>query len=183
MDILVLSGSTRAESLNTRLAGLVADSLPGHDVRIDAGLARLPFYDADVEAAAVPQEVSGLRAAVAGADVVVITSPEYNGTTPGVLVNALDWLSRPHGASALIGKPVLALTAAPGPRGGTRALAHLTALLGTIGARVVGGGLSVPRAGQRLTTEGLPELRAELAPLLQAALDLAAPADGAETAA
>ncbi|GAA4963637.1 NAD(P)H-dependent oxidoreductase [Kineococcus glutinatus] len=178
MSILVLSGSTRAQSLNTRLARTVAGLLPG--ATVDADLARLPFYDADVDAAGAPEQVEGLRAAVHAADLVVVVTPEYNGYVPGVLVNALDWLSRPYGRGALRDKPALALSASPGSRGAARALGHLTALLANIGAVVVGAGLAVPHAADSLGEEVSPELLEQLQAVVTAALAALEVSEGAD---
>ena len=175
MQILVISGSTREQSLNTRLGRLVARVRPQDTVSVDAALDRLPFYDGDVEAAGAPAVVADLREAVAQADLVVFSTPEYNGTTPGLLVNAVDWLSRPYGRSALRGKPVLVLSASPGRGGGVRAAAHLRELLARVGATVSPGQLAVPEAGRRLGgSEADPALLAELGDVLAGALDAVA---------
>jgi chromate reductase len=81
--------------------------------------------------------VRALREAIARADGLVIASPEYNYGMPGVLKNALDWASRPYGRSALIGKPVLTLTASPAFTGGVRAQQQLNETLLAISARLV----------------------------------------------
>src|SRR3712207_6767931 len=101
MDLLVMSGSTRRASFNTRLANLVGDVRPDDRVTVVSDLAVLPFYDADVEALGVPPAVRALKGAVAAADAVLFVTPEYSGTVAGVLGNAVDWLSRPHGESVL----------------------------------------------------------------------------------
>ena len=173
MHILVLSGSTRSESLNTRLAHVLAEALPGAVVTVDAALGRLPFYDGDVEAQGAPDAVRELREAVTASDLVVAVTPEYNGTTPGVLVNALDWLSRPYANSVLIGKPAAVLAASPGARGGVRARSHTASLLATIGAQVEGEGLALAHAGDRLAPAARPALLEELRAALAPALDLA----------
>src|SRR5919202_1780642 len=129
MDLVVISGSTRRGSFNTRLARLVRDLRPQDRVTLVSDLTGLPFYDADVEALGVPGVVATLRRAVAEADAVVVVTPEYNGTVPGVLANAVDWLSRPHGQSVLEGKPVVVLSASPSRYGGVRAAEHLRAVL------------------------------------------------------
>ncbi len=150
MDLLVISGSTRQGSFNTRLARLVREVRPGDTVTVVSDLAALPFYDADLEAICIPSSVTALRRAVASADVVVLVTPEYNGTVPGVLANAVDWLSRPHGQSVLHGKPVLVLSASPSRLGAVRAANHLRTVLERIGAEVLPAGLSVSAAHQRL---------------------------------
>ncbi len=151
MRILVLSGSTRTASFNTALAHLVARVRPHDAVAVDARLDRLPFYDGDVEAQGPPPPVAELARAVAAADLVVFTTPEYNGATPGLVGNAIDWLSRPHGRSPLHGKPVIVLTASPSPAGGVRAGRHLRAVLAEVAAQVHPEGVAVPRAHRALS--------------------------------
>lgn len=178
MNVLVVSGSSRRTSLNTRLAGLVAALRPADAVQVVTDLTRLPFYDADIEAAGVPGPVAELRAAVQVADLLVLVTPEYNGSVPGLLANALDWLSRPHRDSALHGKPVLVLSASPSPSGGARAATQLRAVLTRIGAAPLPAGLSVPAAHSRLADDNPdPHLVADLTELLSGCLD--APAHGA----
>ena len=178
MNLLVVSGSSRRQSLNTRLARLVAALRPDDAVHVLSELTRLPFYDADTEAEGVPGSVAELRAAVQAADLLVLVTPEYNGSVPGLLANALDWLSRPHRDSVLDGKPVLVLSASPSPAGGARAAGQLRAVLSRIGASVLPTGLSVPGAHSRLAAEDLdPQLVADLTGLLADALD--GPARGA----
>ncbi len=153
MNVLVLSGSTRRDSLNSRLAALVASALPEDDVRVRSDLARLPFFDADLEATGGSPSVQELRFAVSGTDLLVLVTPEYNGTVPGVLANAVDWLSRPHRDSPLSGRDVLVLSASPSPGGGRRAAGHLRGVLTRAGAQVRPEALAVPRAQEALQDE------------------------------
>jgi chromate reductase len=174
MKILVISGSARRGSLNTRLAQVAAAARPADTVTLMNDLDRVPFYNGDVEAAGAPAPVLELRQAVADADVLVIVTPEYNGTVPGMLGNAMDWLSRPPGESVLEGKPVVVLSASPSRYGGVRAAEHLRTVLGYIGAEVAPIGVSVPRAHQRLVDDATdPELTTEVARVLAKALDCA----------
>jgi len=173
MDLLVLSGSTRRGSFNTRLAHLVRELRPQDRVTVVSDLAVLPFYDADVEAVEIPPAVAGLRGAVAAADAVVVVTPEYNGTVPGVLGNAVDWLSRPRGHSVLEGKPVLVLSASPSRFGAARAAEHLRAVLRRIGAEVLPVELSVAAAHQRLGEPVDRDLIVQVADVLAQALDAA----------
>ena len=171
MDLLVISGSTRRGSFNTRLARLVREVRLSDTVTVVTDLAALPFYDADVEAIGIPSSVTALRRAVGAADVVVLVTPEYNGTVPGVLANAVDWLSRPHGESVLQGKPVLVLSASPSRFGAVRAANHLRTVLGRIGAEVLPAGLSVSAAHQRLGEPVDPGVVTHLAGVLGSVLD------------
>jgi chromate reductase len=171
MRVLVISGSSRRESLNTRLARLAAAALTQDTATVVNDLDRVPYYNGDVEAAGLPAPVVELRRAVADADAVVIVTPEYNGTVPGLLGNAVDWLSRPPGNSVLQGKRVVVLSASPSRYGGIRAASHLRTVLGHIRADVAPQGLSVARAPQRLGDSSAdPDLVTELAKVLDEAL-------------
>ena len=172
MIIQVISGSSRRNSLNTRLARLVAELRPTDTVAVVSDLSRLSFNDADLEVEGTPLAVAGLRSAVSAADLVVIVTPEYNGTVPGLLANAVDWLSRPANQSVLRGKPVLVMSASPTPYGGTRAAEHLRTVLTRIGAAVLPTGLSVAAAHKRLrATDPDPQVVADLTNLLNGTLD------------
>jgi NAD(P)H-dependent FMN reductase len=117
--VLVLVGSLRADSVNRRLAEkLVADAPTGLSLEIADGLAELPFYNEDLDNGEVPEAAQRLRDRVAAADRVLVVTPEYNGTMPAVLKNAIDWLSRPYGVGALTGKPLAVLGTTPTPYGG-----------------------------------------------------------------
>ncbi len=106
MRILGISGSLRRDSYNTRLLAAAADALPDgvELVRWD-GLAAVPPFDEDAEAGPAPAAVADLRAAIAAADAVLFATPEYNGSVPGQLKNALDWVSRPYATNPLRNTP------------------------------------------------------------------------------
>ena len=172
MKIVVIAGSTRRGSLNTQLARVVAAVRPKDPVTLMNLLDRVPFYNADVETAGVPAAVRELREAVAGADALVFVTPEYNGTVPGMLGNAVDWLSRPPGESVLQKKPVVVLSASPSRYGGIRAAEHLRTVLGYIGAQVAPVGVSVTRAHRRFKDGAADrELATEVTQVLAEALD------------
>ena len=117
--VVVLLGSLRADSYNRRIAErLQAEAPEGVSIEIAAGLADLPFYNEEIDGDAVPAAVSALRAQVGGADRVLAVTPEYNGTMPAVLNNAIDWLSRPYGVGALKSKPFAVVGATPTRFGG-----------------------------------------------------------------
>lgn len=117
--VLVLVGSLRSGSHNQRLVELLCDQRPaGATLEIFDGLGRLPFYNDDLEGEHPPAAVVDLRARVAAADRVLVVTPEYNGTMPAVLNNAIDWLSRPFGAGALRGKPLAVIGTSGGRFGG-----------------------------------------------------------------
>ncbi|MFC7495835.1 MULTISPECIES: NAD(P)H-dependent oxidoreductase [unclassified Nocardioides] len=118
--IAVLVGSLRSDSVNRKLAELLATQAPeGVTVDIVDGLGEVPFYNEDVDNdAAIPSSAAALRERVRRADRVLAVTPEYNGTMPAVLNNAIDWLSRPYGAGAMVGKPFGVIGTTPTPYGG-----------------------------------------------------------------
>jgi chromate reductase len=121
MNILAIAGSLRRDSLNRRLLQAAASLAPSTmRIHLYDALASIPLFNEDTEAQmhdAGPVRV--LREAVAAADGVLIATPEYNQSIPGVLKNAIDWLSRPAPEEVLIGKPI-AVIGASGGRWGTR---------------------------------------------------------------
>ncbi|MHA0286443.1 NAD(P)H-dependent oxidoreductase [Mycobacterium sp. C3-094] len=140
--VLVLVGSLRKESINRQLADLAAETAP-EGVRLQRfdRLGELPFYNEDIDSASepesVPEPVAALREAAAGADAALVVTPEYNGSIPGVLKNAIDWLSRPYGNGALKDKPVAVIGAALGQYGGVWAHDETRKSFGIAGPRVV----------------------------------------------
>ena len=117
--VVVLLGSLRTDSYNRRIAERLQSEAPdGVVVEIATGLADLPFYNDELDGDDAPTVAQALRALVAGADRVLAVTPEYNGTMPAVLNNAIDWLSRPHGVGALNGKPFAVIGATPTRFGG-----------------------------------------------------------------
>jgi chromate reductase, NAD(P)H dehydrogenase (quinone) len=170
MRILGISGSLRRDSYNAKLLAAAAGLVPaGVELHVWDGLKAVPPFDEDDEAGPVPTSVAHLREALASADAVVIATPEYNGSVPGVLKNALDWVSRPHATNPLRNKPVLVVGASTGRFGAAWAQADLRRILGTIGARVVEGGVAVPQAHEQCDDDdGLED--AELVAALAEAL-------------
>ncbi|CAA9568091.1 MAG: hypothetical protein AVDCRST_MAG19-2477 [uncultured Thermomicrobiales bacterium] len=174
-SILAIPGSLRRGSLNRRLLEAARGVAPdGVDVQI-VDLRPIPFYDGDVEAAGDPPAVRELKAWIRTADALLVATPEYNGTVPGVLQNAIDWASRPRGAAALDAKPVAVLGASPGGGGTARAQPLLRRVLANAGADVLAEPVvTVARAGDRFDDDGVlrdPELAATLRDLLAALVD------------
>ena len=155
MKVLGLSGSLRDASYNTMLLRAAAELLP-QDVELElwAGLKTIPPYDEDDDVEPAPAPVAELRAAIAGADAVLIATPEYNASIPGVLKNALDWVSRPLRSNPLRNKPAVVIGASTGAFGAVWAQAELRKVLGTIGARVLEGDVAVGHAPTRFDEEG-----------------------------
>ncbi|MCW2795116.1 NADPH-dependent FMN reductase [Nocardioides sp.] len=136
--VIVLVGSLRADSLNRKIAETLRGTSPeGVSVEIVDGLDRLPFYNEDMDGENTPAAVVSVREQVGSADRVLVVTPEYNGTMPAVLNNAIDWLSRPYGASALTGKPLGVVGATPTPYGGKWAHADTQRSAGIAGAVIV----------------------------------------------
>lgn len=136
--LLGLSGSLRKDSWNTAILSSLSGKIAGEAQLEVFALNPVPLYDQDLDTPErLPASVKALRAAIAEVDGLIIASPEYNYGVSGVLKNALDWASRPHGQSTLTGKPVLTLTSSPSPLGGARAQAQLTEVLIAIGAQIV----------------------------------------------
>lgn len=158
MKILGISGSLRADSLNTQLLRLAADELPsGIELEVYDGLAGIPPYDQDVEED-VPGPVAELAEAIRDADAVLFASPEYNGSVPGQLKNAIDWVSRQPAGAPLRGKAVAVLGTSPGQFGGAWGQAELRKVLGIVGARVVPAELAIAKGHQRLAEPDEPLL-------------------------
>jgi chromate reductase, NAD(P)H dehydrogenase (quinone) len=137
--IVGISGSLRTGSFNIALwEALRERCLPGAEFTT-VTLEQIPPFNEDLDREPALSAVANLRAAVAGADAVVIATPDYNHGIPGVLKNALDWASRPALVSCFRNKPVLILRSAPGPTGGVRAQYQLRETLTAMLAQVVTG--------------------------------------------
>ncbi|MFD4183314.1 NAD(P)H-dependent oxidoreductase [Rhodococcus sp. NPDC058514] len=137
-NVLVLVGSLRAASVNRQLAETAAAVAPeGANVTVYEGLAEVPFYNEDIDVAGTIASVDALRAAAGAADALLLVTPEYNGTIPAVLKNAIDWISRPYGVGAVSGKPVAVISASPSPNGAKWAHEDTTKAVGIAGGKVV----------------------------------------------
>lgn len=171
MRILGISGSFRRDSHNTRLLRAAALALPpGVELELFDGLAAVPSYCEDADADPAPDAVARLREQIAGADALLIATPEYNGSIPGVLKNAIDWASRPFPDNALRGKPVAVIGASTGLFGAVWAQAELRKVLQHTGADVLEQELPVGLAGEAFTPAGEladAELQRRLVELLE----------------
>ncbi len=161
-----IAGSLRSGSFNRMLLRAAAQMLAGDaELTIFDQLDRVPPFNEYWEADPAPLAVAQLRQLIADADGVLIATPEYNGSIPGQLKNALDWASRPRGAAALQGKTTAVISAAAGARGAAGAAADLRKVLTVAGASVIAPTVAVPRAFTQFTQEGQladPELGAQL---------------------
>jgi chromate reductase, NAD(P)H dehydrogenase (quinone) len=136
-SVAVFAGSLRRESHNRALAQAVREMAPPALAVTIEEIGAIPLYNFDVERAAFPEAVTRLKAALRAADGTLIVTPEYNFSVPGVLKNAIDWISRPPGDAALRGKPVGVLGASPGAVGTARAQFHLRGVLANLNAIVM----------------------------------------------
>ena len=154
MRILAVSGSLRESSYNTSLLRAAIEAAPdGVELELWAGIGELPFYDEDLEHD-VPESVRRLREDWTAADAIFFATPEYNGSVPGPLKNAIDWASRPRLEAVLRNKPVAVVGASTGQFGALWAQQDLKRILGVAGARVVGTEIPVARAHERFDAEG-----------------------------
>ena len=157
LKILVFSASLRADSLNTRLAWLAADAVGRHGSTVDLASMRdfdAPSYDGDLEASdGMPGGVQSLRERLVAADGFVIASPEYNASMPGVLKNAIDWVSRSR-PQPFNERHGLLMSASPSMVGGNRGLWSLRVPLEHLGARIYPDMFSLAQAHKALDDTG-----------------------------
>jgi chromate reductase len=176
MRILGISGSLRRDSHNSRLLAATASLLPeGVELVLFGQLDAIPPFNEDEEHR-TPPAVVALKEAIAQADAVLIATPEYNASIPGVLKNALDWVSRPIATTPLMGKPAAVIGTSTSLFGAVWAQAELRKVLSTIGARVVDRELPIPQAEEALDADGLPldqDSREGLSATLDELLELA----------
>lgn len=185
MRVLGIAGSVRRDSHNRQLLQVAATLLPaGVELTTWDRLAELPHFSEDLDLEPAPAAVRDLREAVAAADAVLIATPEYNAGMPGLLKNALDWISRPWETHALRGKPVAVVGASTGLFGALWAQAEVRRVAAHLGARVVERELPIGQAHAAFAEHGglhdddlaaaLTDVLAELAgaagvPLVEAA--------------
>jgi chromate reductase len=154
MRVLGVSGSLRDSSYNTSLLRAALEAAPdGIELELWEGIGDLPLYDEDLEDD-VPESVRRLREDWAAADAILFSTPEYNGSVPGGLKNAVDWASRPKLEGVLRNKSVAVVGASTGQFGALWAQQDLKRILGIAGARVVGTEIPVARAHERIDNEG-----------------------------
>lgn len=159
--VLAISGSTREDSWNKKLVKNAADlakQMGATVTYVDLRDFQMPFYDADVEAKGMPENAKRLRKMMIDSQAIIIATPEYNASISAVLKNALDWASRDEQGNpsrdAFKGKKFAIMSTSPGPGGGSRALAHLRAIIENVGGEVVTVQTAVPNAHEAFKTEG-----------------------------
>lgn len=180
MHIIALSGALRRASYNTALLRAAAELAPAGVTLELRTLHGIPLYDGDVEAAqGIPEAVTALREAIRAADALLIGTPEYNNSMPGVLKNGLDWLSRPSGEGAKLfgGKPTALVGATPGGLGTVQSQDALLSVLRAFGSDFwMAGRLMVSKAGTAFDADGRlvdDKLREQLERFMQGFTDFA----------
>jgi chromate reductase, NAD(P)H dehydrogenase (quinone) len=161
MRILAVCGSLQAKSENLALLNAAGAAVPlGVELVLFDGLRDLPHFNSDIEASGVPESVLRWRQALVDSHAVLVASPEYGFSLPGVLKNAIDWVI---GSGELEGKVVAITAAVPGPERGQRGLQALRDTLSAVRARIVGGE-PIPRG---------PGFEPQIAALVQALVEAA----------
>ena len=158
VNLIGFSGSLRKGSFNTLLLNAAASMMPADSALRIESIRGIPLYDGDEEAAhGVPDVVTQLKEAIAKADGLLIVSPEYNHSIPGVTKNAIDWLSRPPADIARVfgGKPIAIAGASPGGFGTVLSQNAWLPVIHTLGAQLwSGGSLLLSRAGSAFDASG-----------------------------
>jgi chromate reductase len=170
MKVLAISGSLRRDSHNANLLRAATELAPADaEVELWDGLKAVPPYDEDDDVDPAPAAVARLRDAVAAADAVLISTPEYNHSIPGQLKNAIDWLSRPLASNPLRNTPVAVVGASSGVFGAVWSQAELRKVLAATGARVLDAELPVGQAATRFADGRLAddELREQLREIVE----------------
>ncbi|HEX8964398.1 MAG TPA: NADPH-dependent FMN reductase [Rhodocyclaceae bacterium] len=157
IKLIGISGSLRAGSFNSALLRAAAAMMP-HDaeLRIES-IAAIPLYDGDVENQGIPVAVARLKDEVAAADGLVLATPEYNNSVPGVAKNAIDWMSRPPSDSRRVfgGRPVAILGASPGSFGTALSQAAWLPVFRILGADIwTGPRFALARANNAIGANG-----------------------------
>ncbi len=158
----MIAGSARLDSINRKLARQAAEAL--RNAGVDATLADLreypmPIYDGDLEVEeGIPPAAKTLKELARRHDGFAIASPEYNGSFPALLKNAIDWISRPEAGEGHLevfrGKVAAILSASPGPGGGGRGLRHLRELLEMMSVNVIPQQLAIARSSAAFNADG-----------------------------
>ncbi len=157
--IIAISGSLRRLSTNTALLRTMAkiwDLDENAFAILEPGLvSSVPPFNQDVETASYPGAATEINELVRSADILVISTPEYNRSIPGQLKTVLDWMSRPFDTNPLKGKPTLVASASSGHFGGAQAQEDLVRVLSRIGAQVLDARVTVPHSNDAIGDDGL----------------------------
>ena len=155
--VLGISGSLRRGSYNSALLRAATRLMPGDAILEVASIRGIPLYDYDIEVQGIPAAVTQLKEAVVAAAGVLLVTPEYNNSLPGVFKNAIDWLSRPPSDIKRVfgGRPFALIGTSPGPFGTVQSQTAWLPVLRTLGTHAwFGGRLAVARAGNVFDEEG-----------------------------
>lgn len=153
--ILAIPGSLRRGSVSrAMLVAAREHAADGVEIELYDGLGSIPPFNEDDEGDRTPQRVLDLRRRIGRADALLIATPEYNHSVPGVIKNAMDWASRPAGIAEIVGKPTAVMSASMSAFGGVWAQAELRKSLAAAGARVHDEGVALSKAGERIDADG-----------------------------
>lgn len=156
--VLAFAGCLRSGSWNKKLIRVAAEAVrqAGGDITlVDLRDFPMPAYDGDLEAAeGLPEQAQRLKDLMSGSDALLISTPEYNSSVPGMFKNVIDWVSRPDPRPAFHGKVAGLLSASPGMLGGLRSLTELRRILGNIGTLVINEQQAVPQADKAFDEAG-----------------------------
>jgi chromate reductase, NAD(P)H dehydrogenase (quinone) len=155
MKLLAISGSLRRDSHNTKLLRAAEELVPAvMEFQVWDGMKAIPPYDEEDDIDPAPPAVAAFRNAIAEADAILISTPEYNSSIPGQLKNAIDWASRPLATNVLRNKPVAVIGASTGAFGAVWSQAELRKVLGATGARVVDADVALGHAHTKFSEDG-----------------------------
>ena len=155
MRVLAIPGSLRRGSYNRALLEAARRLAPERvEVDIYEDGPTIPLFNQDFEGDLTPLSVLKLRRRIRSADAILIASPEYNSSIPGVLKNLIDWASRPYGQSAFLGKPVAVVGASPSRFGAKWAQETTITVLSSAEASVIGGPHPVCEVAGSVDSEG-----------------------------
>ena len=155
MKILAIPGSLRRDSYNRALLEAAKRLAPGRvEVDIYEDGLTIPLFNQDFEGDLTPLSVLKLRRRIRSADAILVASPEYNSSIPGVLKNLIDWASRPYGQSAFSGKPVAVVGASPSRFGARWAQETTITVLSSAEASVIGGPHPVCEVAKSVDSDG-----------------------------
>lgn len=156
ISIAVLIGSLRQRSINRGLFKAAVELAPVNFTFVETNIGELPHFNDDLDVDGGPEPVRIIREQVASADGVLFITPEYNHSIPGVLKNAIDWLSRPSGRAAILGKPVAVMGAAGGRSGSMRAQMQLRSLFPTLNLQALNKPeVIITFAGEKFDSDGV----------------------------
>lgn len=138
LELIGVSGSLRRNSFNSALLRAATAVMPEGSKLTVESIRNIPLYDGDVEAEGIPEAVARLKEAIIAADGLLLVTPEYNNSIPGVFKNAIDWLSRPASDARRVfgGKPVALMGASPGGFGTILSQSAWLPVLRTLGTRL-----------------------------------------------